>query len=63
MLVGRLADLPFLCLISLAIGLASCGGSNNNNSSGTIYDLTVTGTFTSGSTTLTNSAKLNLIIK
>jgi hypothetical protein len=65
--VGRtLGGFAFLCLISMAIGLASCGGSNGNNgtgSNGTPYDLTVTGTFASGSTTVTNSTKLILVIQ
>ena len=57
--LGRFA---FLCLILLAINLVSCGG-GSNSSNGTPYNLTVTGTFVSGSTTLTNSTKLTLVLQ
>jgi FG-GAP-like repeat/Abnormal spindle-like microcephaly-assoc'd, ASPM-SPD-2-Hydin len=60
---GFAAGFATWCLISFAIGLASCGGSSSTNSNGTPYDLTVTGTFVSGSATLTNSTKLTLIIQ
>ncbi len=71
---GRLLyGLVFLCLISLGITLSSCGGgstsgssSSGNSASATppgSYDLTVTGTFTSGSTTLTHATKLTLVVQ
>jgi len=71
---GRLLyGLAFLCLISLGITLSSCGGgstsgssSSGNSASATppgSYDLTVTGTFTSGSTTLTHATKLTLVVQ
>ena len=67
-----LYGLAFLCLISLGIMFSSCGGSGGgtsntgNNASATppgSYDLTVTGTFTSTSTTLTHAAKLTLVVQ
>jgi hypothetical protein len=52
----------FWCLIWLAIGLASCGGSGSNN--GTAYNLTVEGAFAAlGSNPLTQSIGLTLIVK
>ena len=71
---GRLLyGLAFLCLISLGIALSSCGGGSTSGSSSTgnsasatppgSYDLTVTGTFTSGSTTLTHATKLTLVVQ
>jgi hypothetical protein len=72
---GRLLyGLAFLCLISLGITLSSCGGGgagmgngSNGNSPPTTpagsYDLTVTGTFTSASTTLTHATKLTLVVQ
>ena len=71
---GRLLyGLAFLCLISLGIALSSCGGGSTTGSSSTgnsasatppgSYDLTVTGTFTSGSTTLTHATKLTLVVQ
>jgi Abnormal spindle-like microcephaly-assoc'd, ASPM-SPD-2-Hydin len=71
---GRLLyGLAFLCLISLGITLSSCGGGSTSGSSSTgnsasatpagSYDLTVTGTFTSGSTTLTHATKLTLVVQ
>jgi hypothetical protein len=72
---GRLFyGLAFLCLISLGIALSSCGGgSTSGSSSGSgnsasatppgSYDLTVTGTFTSDSTTLTHATKLTLVVQ
>jgi hypothetical protein len=64
-----LYGVAFLCLISLGITFSSCGGgtsSTGNSASATppgSYDLTVTGTFTSASTTLTHSAKLTLVVQ
>jgi Transmembrane protein 131-like N-terminal/Abnormal spindle-like microcephaly-assoc'd, ASPM-SPD-2-Hydin len=67
---GRLLyGLAFLCLFSLGITLSACGGGNNSmGSSGGVtpagsYNLTVTGTFTSGSTTLTHATKLTLVVQ
>jgi hypothetical protein len=60
----------FLCLTTLALSLFGCGGSSGNSGgkgSGGIspnsYNLSVTGSFASGSTTLTHSAKLILVVQ
>jgi hypothetical protein len=64
-----LYGVAFLCLISLEIIFSSCGGgtsSTANSASATppgSYDLTVTGTFTSASTTLTHATKLTLVVQ
>jgi hypothetical protein len=71
---GRLLyGLAFLCLISLGITFSSCGGGSTSMGNSTTssppatppgsYDLTVTGTFTSGSTTLTHATKLTLVVQ
>jgi hypothetical protein len=74
---GRLLyGLAFLCLFSLAITFSSCGGGSTGTGNSTTsssppatptpagsYDLTVTGTFTSGSTTLTHATKLTLVVQ
>jgi hypothetical protein len=75
---GRLFyGLAFLCLISLVIMFSSCGGGSTGTASSTSsstpppasatpagsYDLTVTGTFKTGSTTLTHAAKLTLVVQ
>ena len=55
----------FLMLIAL-VALPGCGGSSSNSSGGTpagSYNLTVTGTFSSGSTTLTHATKLTLVVQ
>jgi FG-GAP-like repeat/Abnormal spindle-like microcephaly-assoc'd, ASPM-SPD-2-Hydin len=57
-----LGRFTLLCLILLAISLVSCGG-GSNSSNGTPYNLTVTGTFVSGSTNLTSSTKLILVVQ
>jgi hypothetical protein len=69
-----LYGLAFLCLISMGITFSSCGGgstsmgnSNTNTSPPATpagsYDLTVTGTFTSGPTTLTHATTLTLVVQ
>ncbi len=65
-----LYGLALLGLFSLGITLSACGGggisSTGNSVSATAagsYNLTVTGTFTSGSTTLTHATKLTLIVQ
>jgi hypothetical protein len=61
--------LAFLCLISLGITSLACGGnssSNGRNGGGTpagSYNLTVSGTFSSASTTLTHNVKLTLVVQ
>ena len=73
---GRLLyRVAFLCLISLVIMFSSCGGGSTGTGSNTStpppatptpagsYDLTVTGTFKTGSTTLTHATKLTLVVQ
>jgi hypothetical protein len=61
--------LAFLCLISLGITSVACGGNSSSNGrkvGGTpagSYNLTVSGTFSSGSTTLTHNMKLTLVVQ
>jgi hypothetical protein len=56
------------CMLSVGITLTACGGSSavKNIGSGTptgTYKLAVTGTFTSGSTMLTNSTNISLVVQ
>jgi len=64
---GRLLyGLAFLCLLSLAITWSACGGGSSSGGGGTLagtYTVTVTGTFTSGSATLTHTTKLTLVVQ
>ena len=60
--------LALLLLLSIAVTMPSCGSGSSSNSggSGTLagsYTLTVTGTFTGSSATLSNVTKLTLIVK
>jgi hypothetical protein len=60
--------LMYVCLFSFAITLPGCGGGNGGSggSGGTqagTYNLVVTGAFTSGSSTLTHTANLNLVVQ
>jgi VCBS repeat protein len=55
-----------LCLTSVGFTLSACGGGSKSTSGGVpsgTYNLTVTGTSTSGSTILTNSTKLTLVVQ
>jgi hypothetical protein len=65
--VRLLRGLAFACLFLMACVLSSCGGSGGNNGTGGTpvgrYNLTVTGAFSSGSTTLTYATKLTLVVK
>jgi hypothetical protein len=64
-----LYGLAFVCLFSLAITWSACGGGSGSNTMGGAgtpagtYNLTVTGTFTSGSTTLSHVTKLKLVVQ
>jgi hypothetical protein len=64
-----LYGLAFLCLLSVGVTMSACGGGGGSGSgggSGTqagTYNLTVTGTFTSGSTNLTHKTSLTLIVQ
>ena len=64
---GRLRRLAFLCLLSFAITWSACGGSSGSTGGGGTtagtYNLTVTGTFTSGSTALNHTTKLTLVVQ
>jgi large repetitive protein len=60
--------LAFLCLFCFGIVTSACGGGSSSNSGGGgtqagSYTLTVTGTFTSGSTTLSQTTKLTLVVQ
>jgi hypothetical protein len=68
--LGRLLyGLAFLCLLLLGITFSACGGGSGSmgNSGGATpagsYNLTVTGTFTSGAATLTHATKLTLVVQ
>jgi FG-GAP-like repeat len=62
---------PLIALICFGLTMTSCGGgsSSSNGGGGSAgtqagsYTITVTGSFTSGSTTLTHSTKLTLIVQ
>jgi hypothetical protein len=65
-----LQGLALLCLLSAAMSMSACGSgssnSGNGNSGGTpagTYHLTLTGSFTSGSTSLTQTSKLTLVVQ
>jgi hypothetical protein len=61
--------LAFLCLLSFGMGMSACGGGSSGNPGGGggtpagTYALTVTGTYTAGSTTLTHNTKLTLVVQ
>ena len=58
----------FAAMVTLGLTLTSCGGGSGSGGGGTnpqagTYTVTVTGNFTSGSTTLTHAAKLTLVVQ
>jgi len=56
--------LVFVCLFSLATPWTGCGGGSSGGGSGPgTYNLTVTGKFTSGATTLTHNTNLTLVVQ
>ena len=61
--------LAFLCFLSLGITSSACGNNSSSGGGGRAgtpagtYNLTVSGTFTSGSTTLTHHTKLTLVVQ
>jgi len=62
---GVLYGLTFLCLFSIGITWLACGGTGGDGGGGTpvgSYNLTVTGTFTSGPTKLTHTTTLTLVV-
>jgi hypothetical protein len=63
-----LYGLMLLSLLSAGISMSACGGGNNGARGGGgtplgNYTLTVTGSYTSGSTTLTHNTKLTLVVQ
>jgi hypothetical protein len=58
-----------LCLLSLGVTMSACGGGGGSGSGGGggtqagTYNLTVTGTFNSGSTNLTHKTNLTLVVQ
>jgi len=57
--------LTLLCLLSVGVALSACGGGGSGSGGTPIgtYNPTVTGTFTSGSTKLTHSIEVTLIVQ
>jgi hypothetical protein len=66
---GLVIGIALLCFITFGLAMFGCGGSSSsstNGSSGTpagTYNLTVAGTFASGSTKLTHNTDLTLIVQ
>jgi hypothetical protein len=63
-----LYGLAVLCVLSIGVTMSACGGGSGSSSAGRgtqsgTYGLTVTGTFTSGSTNLTHKTNLTLIVQ
>jgi hypothetical protein len=56
-------------IVTVCLGLASCGGGSNKNGGGNTspqagtYTVTVSGTFSAGSTSLTHNTKLTLVVQ
>jgi FG-GAP-like repeat/Abnormal spindle-like microcephaly-assoc'd, ASPM-SPD-2-Hydin len=66
LLLVRMA--AFAALVTLGLTLTSCGGGSGSSGGGTnpqagTYTINVTGNFTTGSTTLTHTAKLTLVVQ
>jgi hypothetical protein len=62
--------LVFLCLLSIGVTMSACGSGSNSGGGGGgggtpvgSYNLEVTGTFSTGSTTLTHTTKLTLVVQ
>jgi hypothetical protein len=58
----------FLCLLALGFAISGCGGGGGSGGGTTgtptgTYNLTITGTFKSGSTTLTRATKVTLVVQ
>ena len=60
-------EILFVCMISLGMEMAGCGGGGSSGGgSGTVpgtYTITVTGTYTGGSVTLAHSASVTLVVQ
>jgi hypothetical protein len=62
---GKLLGITLLCVIAMSM-MPACGGSSSGGGSGTqagTYNLTVSGAFSSGSSTLTHTTKLTLVVQ
>jgi hypothetical protein len=59
--------LTLICLLSVGIIMTACGGGSSSSTGGGTqagtYTVTVTGNYTSGSTTLTHDTKLTLVVQ
>jgi hypothetical protein len=58
--------LPLIAWLCIGITLVACGGGSQKQNSGTpagTYSLTVSGTFSSGPTTVTHNTKLTLVVQ
>jgi FG-GAP-like repeat len=58
----------FVCLLSIGLTMSACGGGSSGNGGGGgtqagTYNLTVTGSFTSGSNKLTHNMNLTLVVQ
>jgi hypothetical protein len=64
---GLAYGLALLCLLSIGVTLSACGGGSSSSGGGGTqpgtYNLTVAGSFSSGSTTLTHNIKLTLVVQ
>jgi hypothetical protein len=68
---GRiLHGLAMLCLLSAGMAMSACGSGSSNKGNGNTdgtpvgtYNLTLTGSFTSGSTSLAHTSKLTLVVQ
>jgi len=58
-----LCGLAFVCLFSLALTWTGCGGGSSGGGGPDTYNLTVTGKFTSGATTLIHDTNLTLVVR
>jgi hypothetical protein len=66
-----LCVIAFLCLLSLGTTFSACGGGNTSSSTGNpvnatpagSYNLSVSGSFTSGSANLIHVTKLTLVVQ
>jgi hypothetical protein len=62
--ISRNARAVFLvCLVIFTLGGLSCGGGSGSVTPNGTYNLTVTGTFSTGSAKLTHSTNLTLVVQ
>jgi hypothetical protein len=55
--------LALACVIGMGLIVSGCGGGASNSTGPGTYNVTVTGNFTSGTTTLTHTTKLTLVVQ